>query len=144
MPEITTSRALSIGEVSRLTGVNVETIRYYERIGVLPRPMRTAGGHRSYDAQEMKRLAFIKRSRELGFGLDEIRALLNLVDSGTYSCGEVHEMAVNHLAAVRRKIADLKRIERVLKAMADQCGRGDVPECPIVEALLHHAGRSAI
>jgi MerR family mercuric resistance operon transcriptional regulator len=136
MIEITTSRALPIGEISRRTGVNIETIRYYERIGIVPKPSRTQGGHRSYDSEQMKRLAFIRRGRELGFSLDDIRALLDLVDSGAYSCGEVYEMTMNHLAAVRRKIADLRRIERVLKAMADRCRHGDVPQCPIVDALF--------
>lgn len=136
MPDITASRALSIGELSRNTGVNIETIRYYERIDVMPKPARTEGGHRVYDATQLKRLAFIKRSRELGFSLNEIRALLNLVDAGTYTCSEVHNMTVEHLANVKRKIADLRRMEQVLKQMAAECSRGDVPDCPIVDALF--------
>ena len=83
----------------------------------------------------LKRLAFIRRSRELGFSLDEIRALLRLVDGGDYSCGEVQEMTLAHIADIRRKIADLRRMERVLKDMAAKCDGGDVPECPIVDAL---------
>lgn len=136
MPDITASRALSIGELSQDTGVNIETIRYYERIGVMPKPARTKGGHRAYDATQLKRLAFIKRSRELGFSLNEIRALLDLVDAGTYTCSEVHDMTVEHLANVKRKIADLRRMEQVLKQMAAECSRGDVPDCPIVDALF--------
>jgi MerR family mercuric resistance operon transcriptional regulator len=122
--------------MSRKTGVNIETIRYYERIGVMPRPIRTEGGHRAYNADQLKRLAFIKRSRELGFSLAEVRALLDLVDTGTYTCSEVHEMTTKHLAAVRKKIADLRRMESVLKDMAAECSQGDVPECPIIDALF--------
>ena len=136
MPDITASRTLPIGEMSRQTGVNIETIRYYERIAIMPRPLRTEGGHRAYNSDQLKRLNFIKRSRELGFSLGEIRALLELVDTGTYTCAEVHEMTMKHLSAVRKKVADLRAMERVLKDMAAECGRGDVPKCPIVETLF--------
>lgn len=136
MHNITASRALPIGEMSRKTGVNIETIRYYERIGIMPNPVRTQGGHRAYDAGQLKRLDFIRRSRELGFSLGEIRALLDLVDTGTYTCAEVHQMTTAHLANVRKKISDLRRMERVLKEMAAECSRGYVPDCPIVDKLL--------
>ena len=136
MMDFSAARALAIGEMSRKTGVNIETIRYYERIGVMPEPVRTEGGHRAYDAEQLKRLFFIKRSRELGFSLGEIRALLDLVGSGNYSCSEVHSMTVSHLATVRKKLADLRRLERVLKEMTAQCSRGDVPECPIIDTLF--------
>ena len=137
MPAITTSRAdgFPIGQLSRHSGVNIETIRYYERIGLVPRPLRSEGGHRVYDAGHGKRLVFIRRSRELGFSLDEIRALLSLVDGGGYTCGEVHEMALAHIADIRRKIADLRRMDRVLREMAAQCAGSDVPDCPILDAL---------
>lgn len=136
MTDITTSRALQIGELSRKTGVNIETIRYYERIGVMPKPARTKGGHRAYNDNQLKRLTFIKRSRELGFSLNEIRALLDLVDTGTYTCSEVHGKTIEHLANVKRKIADLRRMEQVLKQTAAECRRGDVPDCPILNALF--------
>ena len=136
MANITASRALSIGGMSGKTGVNIETIRYYERIGIMPRPMRTEGGHRAYDADQLKRLAFIKRSRELGLSLGEVRALLDLVDTGTYTCAEVHEMTMKHLASIRKKLNDLRRLERVLKGMAAECSRGDVPDCPVIDALF--------
>lgn len=136
MPDITASRALPIGELSRETGVNIETIRYYERIGVMPRPVRTEGGHRTYDIIQLKRLAFIRRSRELGFSLAEIRALLDLVDAGTYTCSEVHDLTTEHLTNVKQKIADLRRMEQVLKQMVAECGRGDVPDCPILDSLF--------
>ena len=128
-------RGLMIGELSRRTGVNIETIRYYERVGVMPNPSRSSGGHRLYDDEHLKRLAFVKRSRELGFGLDDVRELLGLVDGGSFTCAEVHTIATAHLDDVKRKITDLRRMERVLKSMAAECSRGDVPECPIIDTL---------
>ncbi len=125
----------SIGALSGRSGVNVETIRYYERIGLLPSPPRTEGGHRLYRGEHLKRLAFIRRSRELGFSIDEIRALLDLVDSGEYTCGEVKSMTDAHLENVRRKIADLRRLERTLAGISSQCEGGAVPECPVIDAL---------
>ena len=124
-----------IGALSKRTGVNIETIRYYERIGVMPAPLRTEGGQRVYDDDHIKRLSFIRRCRALGFSLDDIRALLKLVDGGDHTCGEVHDMTVTHIADIRAKITDLKRMERVLKDMAARCAGGDVPDCPILEAL---------
>src|SRR3546814_2350116 len=88
------SKPYGIGDLSGRTGVNIETIRYYERIGIMPEPPRSAGRQRVYDSGHIKRLAFIRRSRELGFSLDEVRALLTLVDGGDYTCGEVHEMTL--------------------------------------------------
>jgi len=136
MVEITASRTLSIGEASRRTGVTIETIRYYERIGVIANPARTQAGHRAYTLDQVKRLAFVKRSRELGFSLAEVRALLALVDAGGATCAEVHHMTTEHLDTVRHKIAGLRTMERVLKDMAAQCSQGDVPECPIIDALF--------
>src|SRR3546814_9211187 len=85
------SKPYGIGDLSGRTGVNIETIRYYERIGIMPEPPRSAGRQRVYDSGHIKRLAFIRRSRELGFSLDEVRALLTLVDGGDYTCGEVQD-----------------------------------------------------
>ena len=133
---ITKKRGYPIGEMSRLTGVNIETIRYYERIGIIPEPDRTAGGTRQYDHDHLKRLFFIRRSRELGFSIQEIRALLAMVDSHEYSCADVHQLTMAHLSEVQSKIADLKKLEKVLKQMAAECSRGNVPECPIVETLF--------
>ena len=124
-----------IGELSRHTGCNIETIRYYERIGLLPPPPRTEGGHRLYADEHLKRLTFIRRSRELGFTLREVRGLLELVDGGDFTCEEVRVLTLEHLGEVRQKVADLRKLERVLKTMAAQCSGGNVPECPIVEAL---------
>ncbi len=124
----------SIGELSQRTGVNIETIRYYEKIRLLPAPPRTGGGHRVYPDAHLKRLVFIRRSRELGFTLDEIRNLLGLVEGG-YACGEVRDAALAHLKNVRRKITDLRRMERTLAETAAQCEGGQAPDCPIVDVL---------
>ena len=130
---------IAIGALSGRTGVNIETIRYYERIGLLPLPPRTEGGHRLYSQEHLKRLSFIRQSRALGFTLDEIRVLLGLVDGGDYTCAEVQAMTLEHLGKVRRKIGHLKSMERVLEEMAAQCSGGKVAQCPIVEALFNDA-----
>ena len=128
------SLKLFIGALSRRTGVNIETIRYYERIGLLPPPRRTEGGHRLYSDEHFKRLIFIRRSRQLGFTLDEIRNLLCLVESG-YTCEEVKDAALAHLKGIRRKITDLQRMERTLAETAACCEGGTIPECPIIDIL---------
>jgi MerR family mercuric resistance operon transcriptional regulator len=126
---------LTIGRLAESSGVKLETIRYYERIGLMPEPHRTDGGHRLYDLAHMKRLGFIRRSRELGFSLSETRALLGLVDGGDYSCAEVRDLTLRHLADVRGKIADLRRLERSLRNMVAQCGGEIVPKCPVIDDL---------
>jgi MerR family mercuric resistance operon transcriptional regulator len=133
---ITKTRSLTIGKLAEATGVNLETIRYYERIGLMPRPARTAGGYRSYEPEHVGRLNFIRRSRELGFTLDGVRGLLRLVDGHRYTCAQIHEITARHAGDIRRKIADLRRLERVLTGMAARCEGGQVPECPIVDALF--------
>ena len=120
--------------------MNIETIRYYERIGILPAPPRSAGGHRIYDADHLKRLTFVRRCRELGFSLDDVRALLRLVDGGDYTCEEVRDMALAHLDAVRARIADLLAMERTLEDMTARCLGGEIPDCAIVEALFEARG----
>jgi MerR family mercuric resistance operon transcriptional regulator len=127
---------LGIGALSEQTGCNIETIRYYEREGLLPNPPRTEGGHRMYDDEHLKRLTFIRRSRELGFTLEEVRGLLRMVDGEHYTCAEVKSLTLDHLKDVRGKLADLKKLEKVLKQLADQCTGDKTPDCPIVEALF--------
>ena len=124
------------GELAQRSGCNIETVRFYEKQGLLPAPPRTAGGHRDYDREHLKRLTFIRRSRELGFTLDQVRGLLGLVDGGEWTCAEVKAMTVEHSADVRRKIADLEKLAQVLDDMAAQCDGGALPECPIIDALL--------
>ena len=129
----------TIGSLSKGTGCKIETIRYYERIGLLPKPPRSQGGHRLYEEEHLKRLTFIRRSRELGFTLHEVRGLLRLVDGGEYSCAEVKALTLDHVAEVRRKLADLRKVKRVLEAMAAECEGGEVPQCPIIDALYRKA-----
>lgn len=136
MAEKERSQRLTRGQLSARTGCNIETIRYYERIGILPAPPRSAGGHRLYGNDHWKRLLFIRRSRELGFTLRQVRDLLELVDGGDYTCAEVEAITRAHLDDVRRKLSDLRKLEKVLKDMASQCEGGLVPECPVIEALL--------
>jgi MerR family mercuric resistance operon transcriptional regulator len=125
----------TIGSLSRDTGCNIETIRYYERIGLMPKPPRSKGGHRLYEKDHLKRLSFIRRSRDLGFTLEEVRGLLRMIDGHDYTCDEVKVLTLNHLQEVQQKIADLRRLERVLKTMAAECEGGNIPDCPIIDAL---------
>jgi len=127
---------MKIGQLSDQTDCKVETIRYYERIGLLPEPTRSAGGYRNYDDNHRRRLLFIRRSRELGFTIDEIRGLLSLVDGGNYKCSDVKEITMEHVENIRHKIADLKKLEKTLSSIASQCAGGTTPECPIVDALF--------
>ncbi len=126
---------LAIGTLARLTGCKVETIRYYERIGILPEPPRNSGGQRRYRAWHLKRLNFVRRARDLGFTLADVRGLLRLVDEQDHSCEEVRTMALGHLEAVRARLADLEAMETVLGEMVARCEGGKVPDCPIIDAL---------
>jgi|SRR5688572_10159255 MerR family mercuric resistance operon transcriptional regulator len=122
------------GEVAEATGCNIETVRFYEKIGLLRPPKRTESGHRVYDEDDVSRLAFILRARELGFSIEELRGLLDLVDGG-YTCGQVRDLTVKHIDVIRRKIADLRKLERTMNRIVAQCDGGAVPDCPIVSAL---------
>lgn len=128
------SPPLTIGGLAKRTGVHIETIRYYERAGVLPAPPRSVAGYRQYDDVHRQRLTFVKRSRELGFTLEEVRSLLDLVDGG-YTCGQVRDLTLSHVEDIRARIVDLQRMERTLQATADRCSGGNTPDCPIIEAL---------
>ena len=132
------ARDPTIGAVSKTTGCNIETIRYYERIGLLEGPPRTTGGHRVYGPQHIKELTFVRRSRELGFGLNEIRSLLRLAKGHDGICEDVREIALGHADDVRRKVRDLRKMERKLRDMASKCAGGDspVPQCHIIETLF--------
>jgi len=130
------SSFMGIGMLSRTTGCNIETIRYYEKIGLLPAPGRSAGGHRAYDDEHTKRLSFIVRSRRLGFTTKEIRRLLNLADTQSPHCAEVQAVTETHLAEVREKIAELRRLERRLAKMVKSCGATQEPGCPVIEELF--------
>jgi len=134
--KMTTAKPFGIGALSTQTGVKIETIRYYERQGLLPSPPRTAGGHRSYGEDHTKRLTFIRRCRQLGFSMEEIRDFLALVDGGTYTRREVKALTLGHTDIVRQKIADLQRMETILVDIASRCDGGPSPDCPIIEALI--------
>ena len=127
---------LSRGILAKRSGVNSETIRYYEKIELMPDPVRSEGGHRIYNDTHLRRLLFIRRCRELGFTLEEISGLLELVDKGDYTCAEVRDRTTVHLDDVRKKIRDLQKMQRTLKTMISQCDGGLVPECPIIDALF--------
>jgi len=143
MGAITRSRAeaLSIGELSKHSGVNIETIRYYERINMMPAPPRTTSGRRVYGPAEARTLAFIRRSRDLGFTLEEVRALLALGGPERAPCADVHRIASAHLTNIRQKLSDLIKLESILAETVAQCTDGATPDCPVLDIL--DAGRKA-
>ena len=128
-------RSLRRSDLAKATGCNLETIRYYEGVDLLPAPVRTAAGHRVYNSQDVRRLGFIMRARELGFSLENIRGLLGLGDGALRSCAEVKERTEVHLEDVRTKIADLQRIEAVLSRTAALCTGEDRPDCAVLDSL---------
>lgn len=132
----TSVRSIRRGDLARATGCNLETIRYYEKIGILPDPPRSVKGYRSYDDAHVRRLKFVMRSRDLGFTLEEVRGLLGLVDEQSRTCAEVQVIAEDHLTDVQAKIADLQRIERVLSDTVARCTGDAAPECAVIDALL--------
>ena len=125
-----------IGSLSRTTGCHIETIRYYEKIGLMPAPGRSAGGHRAYDDAHTKRLSFIVSSRRLGFTTKEIRRLLTLADTDAPHCAEVKSVTETHLAEVRDKIAELRELESKLTSMVKACSATDDAECPVLNELF--------
>lgn len=129
-------RSIRRGDLARATGCNLETIRYYEKIGIMPDPPRNSKGYRSYDESHVQRLKFIMRSRDLGFAVEEVRGLLGLVDNQTRTCAEVQTIAEGHLGNIRAKIEDLRRIERVLSETVARCTGDAAPECAVVDALF--------
>ena len=135
-------RGLTIGKLAAAAGVNLETVRYYyERIKLMPPPARTDGGHRSYDKEHARRLAFIRRARELGFSIEEIRALLALAAPGHVSCTEVQKIAKAHLSDVRAKLADLSKLEGILAETVARCPGDPSPSCPVLDMLDTRVGR---
>ena len=144
MRAITASRAenMPIGTLSRLTGVNIETIRYYERIGMLPAVPRTASGRRVYGSHQARTLAFIRRARELG-SLDAIRTLLRLGGPEKASCRQVRDIAVHHLQDIRTKLRDLKKLERLLTTTVGRCSGSTAPDCPVLDILDARPARPA-
>jgi len=127
---------ITIGKLSEKTGVNIETIRYYEKIRLIPKPARSEGGNRLYNVEQLKRLAFIKRCRELGFPLDTIRGFLKLVDEKNFTCAEIADISQHHLEDIRAKIRDLKKIESHMKDMLSQCNKNNMPDCAFIDILF--------
>lgn len=126
---------LGIGDLARRTRTKVETIRYYERTGLLPPPPRTAGNYRAYEQRHLDRLSFIRRARDLGFPIQQVRALLDLADQRERSCEAVDGIVREHLSEVERKLADLAALQRELMSLLGQCRHGTVADCRIIEAL---------
>jgi len=138
---------VTIGGLSKRTGVHIETIRYYEKIGLMPEPGRSRGGHRQYESEHVARLHFIHRSRELGFSIDDIRRLLDLADKDPAPCREALQLTKQHREQIRRKIADLQRLDRTLDDIARACEDSSTGHCPIIDSfffflagLAHSAG----
>jgi MerR family mercuric resistance operon transcriptional regulator len=127
---------LSIGKLARETGVNVDTIRFWERQGLIPKPVRTASGYRMFTHETVKRIHFIRHAKDLGFSLKETGELLSLRMDPRTRCSEVRERTEAKLADIEQKITTLKKMRRVLRRLADSCpGEGPVAGCPILEAL---------
>lgn len=134
---------MRIGELAAQTGVNIETIRYYEREGILPKPARTANNYRRYSQRHRRRLRFVRRTRDLGFTLDEVRVLLSLVHRGDYTCAQVKVLGEQHLDDVRAKMADLQRMERALSGLVSRCSGEQTPDCSMLETLFDEGHQSA-
>ncbi|MGK8639152.1 MerR family transcriptional regulator [Brucella anthropi] len=130
---------MQIGELARVSGVHLETIRYYEREGVLPRPARLANGRRVYSSADARRLGFIRHARELGFDLTQVRALLALQEEPEASCTEASRMAQTQLDSVESRIARLMVLREELRRMIAECRDGAVAECRVIEALTEPA-----
>ena len=128
------SEKFPIGELARCSGANIETIRYYERIKLLP-PPRTASGRRIYSVTDLRILVFVRRARELGFSIDEIRALLRLGGPEKATCREVREIAMVRVEDIRSKLQDLKKLERLLATTVSQCSGRTAPACPVLDIL---------
>jgi len=128
----------TIGAVAKSSGVKVPTIRYYEEIGLLPAPPRTEGGRRAYGEADMRRLAFIRHARELGFEIEAIRTLLQLQDTPDQSCAAADAIARDRLVEVERRIASLTALKAELERMVDGCRHGHVAECRVIEILADH------
>jgi DNA-binding transcriptional MerR regulator len=128
-------KALTIGQLGKATDTKVETIRYYERIGLLPAPSRTAGNYRNYASEHVRDLAFIRRARELGFTIDDIRELLGLAGHREAPCATIDHIVARHLATTEKKLAALKRLRRELRDTLDACNGGRIADCRVVQAL---------
>lgn len=130
-----TRTRFNIGQAAKLSGISAKMVRYYERLGLLPKVARTDAGYRQYGEAEVHTLRFIKRARELGFSLDEIAALLKLWQSRERASREVKRIALNHVQALEKKIAEMEAMKRTLQTLAQHCHGDDHPSCPILDDL---------
>jgi MerR family transcriptional regulator, mercuric resistance operon regulatory protein len=128
-------RPLTIGTLAKASGVHVETVRYYERIGLMPKSSRTASNYRSFGPEHVERLSFVRRAREIGFSIGEIKELLVLAEPGRTACAEVQTLTAVHLHEVRAKIADLRRLEAILAGALERCLVETAPVCPVLDML---------
>jgi Cu(I)-responsive transcriptional regulator len=127
---------MTIGDLAKATGVKVVTIRYYEQAGLLPLPPRTEGNYRTYKPEHFRRLQFIRRLRDLGFTLEQVRDLLRLASDTSQACDEVDRITHEHLVTVEEKISDLRKLASELRRLSQCCqGGGQIAECRIIEAL---------
>lgn len=133
---------LTVGILAEKTGCNAETVRYYEKTGMMPEPSRSAGGHRLYTSDHIKRLLFIRRCRELGFNIERVKDMLRFIDEPNHACCEVRAKTVAHIEDIQRKIADLSRLAAALQSMQAHCqdGSQSAKDCPIIEALYDTEG----
>ncbi|NNE05549.1 MAG: helix-turn-helix domain-containing protein [Xanthomonadales bacterium] len=128
---------MSIGSLSEATGCSRETIRYYEKQALLPQAQRSLGGHRQYTGHHLRMLRFILRARELGFGQDDVRRLLEMASPDQTDCGRVHDLASHQLADVRERLRDLRKLEKTLSELVRSCEKeGKAASCPVIESLL--------
>mgnify|MGYP003112035728 FL=1 len=130
---------LTIGTLARRTGTKVQTIRYYEQIGLMPEPGRTAGGQRRYGEADLDRLAFVRHARQLGFTLEAIRELLDLSDHPGKSCQEADQIARRQLRQVELRMARLEALRTELERMVHECSGGNTADCRVLEVLRDHS-----
>ena len=130
------NKTYSRGQLASASGVNAETIRFYEIKGLLAEPKRSEGGHRIYHADDLKQLNFLHRCRELGFSLQEIAELQGLSARSSNTCGSVKEITIKHISNIQQKIRDLKKMEESLKQLVSSCDEG-VETCPMIEVLFN-------
>jgi len=129
------TRDMGRGQLAKLASVNLETVRFYERNGLMPEPIRNGSGYRQYGASDLKRLRFIRRSKELGFSITETRQLLSMSD-GQNICGDIQVFAEDHVRSIKRKISDLKKMQNTLSALAESCADNSSTECPMIDTLM--------
>lgn len=137
---MSTLATIAVGVLAQQAGVDVATLHYYERLGLIAKPRRAAGRLPLYRTTDVARVTFSRRTKELGFSTEAIREFLGMTERGRYTCGDVHDLAERHLLDIRRRLQDLTRLEAVLAPLVSACSQeGSIAHCPIVNALSHPA-----